>query len=1260
MSFQTSIAGACPSNSFVFTTTNVSADNISCTNLSATNASIVSLTTTTFSPVNINTSLILADDIHASNISVTTINSSLSTTQDLIATSGTINTFYSGFIEAVGAIITDIHSDLVIADHIHVSNISLDGTLGGHTANLVQLNAQNIDAIVTDSFYVNASQINVVETINVCTVNCSNVIASGNISATTLTGRIDGNLAAGQGIALTQVGNVTTISNTGIVTDPLSISTLNASTVNSSHIYNSSIITTTGLITSTIHSSVIHCEQRLDVENVCLFNGIVGQAGTFIICPEIASVSIRADDINISSVANISNLNVQTQLTAGNSSFINISASGAISTQSIDATSIDATSIHCTGQTLTAILSSDIINSNYEMYINDRNGTTAKTQIHRLTDSYEMFNPTTAGPYKFYTGVNVGTPQLEINSSGIKADISQNIQAGTGISLSTVGGITTIGNTAQTSDPLDLNTLNASSINSSNINNASVITTFDLNATNVGATLVAAGDVVASTATAATTNTSTFNGSTINSSHIYNSSTITTDGLVTSTIHSSVIHCEQRLDVENVCLFNGIVGQTGTFIICPEIASVSIRADDINISSVANISNLNVQTQIIASNASFSNISSSGAITATSLSADISPNLLAGNGISLSTTNGVTTIGNTGTVTDPLNLNTLNSSNVNSSHIYNSSVITTAALISDTIHASGITSSQTITANNISASGNIIASTLTADISSNLAAAAGVSLSTTNGITTISSDALSTSTQYCFQATGSVGNTTISAGEYGRVNFNTVQINEGGGYNTGSRAYYIQSAGYYSFGFKIYFNSATTGQVRFGIYKNGALLGFGGAYAATGESLDLINYCNVGDYITVECAVGSAIIYVAPSHSWFYGHKLQPENNTVSVTTDLSVSTLTAALVGATDVVSTTATAGFMNTSILNSSTVNGDISNNLDEGNNINLVTVAGVTTINAQIPSSYTNLSITNLSSTAITSQDINTSNASIDNAIVTSITSTDTSYFTNISISQTFDMAPGSAFKISNSTGSELFFYNDATQFNYGTIAGNTGNINFGSGYNASTIQITGLNVVNMENAAGVNISNTSINNASITTAEIVNLSSPLVGASRYYARRQTSEKTPGDFNQLYYQDYDTLAADSAYVSWATPNLATGGANTGFLIQVAGIYRIEFTFNAHSVSFNNRVNWFTKLYKNGSTFDANQYVTFTYTRGDNTSFSQWSTANTFCIVTLAVNDYIHTVTSVAKNSPIHNNNWEGLRAAWGATCSFEYLGT
>ena len=355
MSFQTSIAGACPSNNFTFTTSNVSSDNISCTNLSATNASIGSLSVTTFSPVNINTSLILADDIHASNISTTTINSSLSTTQELIATSGTINTFYSGFIESVGALITDIQTDDLIAGHIHVSNISLDNTLGGHTANLVQINAQNINAIITDSFYVNASQLSVTETANIYTVNASNVSAIS-VSATTLTGRIDGNLAAGQGIALTQVGNVTTITNTGQVTDPLTIGTINVSNLSCDqlHVSNISLDGTLGgfkanlveanILTahvSTIYS--VNISNELHISSKYLHGDIFSNlaSGTGI------SLSLHNGITTITNIAGTSDpLNINTL----NGSTINSSHiynSSIITTAGLITSTIHASVIHC-------------------------------------------------------------------------------------------------------------------------------------------------------------------------------------------------------------------------------------------------------------------------------------------------------------------------------------------------------------------------------------------------------------------------------------------------------------------------------------------------------------------------------------------------------------------------------------------------------------------------------------------------------------------------------------------------------------------------------------------------------------------------------------------------------------------------------------------------------------------------------------------------------------------------------------------------
>ena len=113
MSFTTSIAGNCPPSQFVFTTTTVSVDNISAENVSITNASISRLTTDIFSPVNVD-----ATNIECTNLTV--------------FDTGNFSEIYTSY--------------------IHMSNASFDGTIGGHTANLVTLNA---DHCITDELYLN-------------------------------------------------------------------------------------------------------------------------------------------------------------------------------------------------------------------------------------------------------------------------------------------------------------------------------------------------------------------------------------------------------------------------------------------------------------------------------------------------------------------------------------------------------------------------------------------------------------------------------------------------------------------------------------------------------------------------------------------------------------------------------------------------------------------------------------------------------------------------------------------------------------------------------------------------------------------------------------------------------------------------------------------------------------------------------------------------------------------------------------------------
>ena len=1136
--FTNPIAGFIPNSEFVYSTTTVNADDVNCTNLTATNANITNLVTTTFTPTNINgvnlsvvtatidTANIDTANIHTANIVGAVIDVSyvsVSNTNTLVCATGNINNILTNEIKLNDKDGINVDDALIYRDANEVVFIGKTDPTGIGVDYLFYPNqklgtprfiihrdtnfceAQNMtitsrltsEIIETDilEFVDNtlANRKSYVQLVNgqlkfiagtgintdilfynkltdgpILTIYNLGIQVPGTVDATTLLGDIYDNLQAGTGIGLTRSSGKTIITNTAQVSDPLTINTLNSKTIN-----NEFTITTNK--TATKYIDIIDTDNG-NISTFSKTTNILNFFGTYVSTPI---------DINFFTKLFTSNQPILQLLGNDNKVVVN---------SLLETQHIECTSLHSTGQVLTATLSSDIINSYYEMYINDRNGTSAKTQIHRTTDYFEMYNPITSGSYKFYTALNTGIPQLEITSSGIIADISANLQAGIGISLSSSNGITTITNTGIVTDPLTINTLNSTTINNSGTIDSTILKSDEL--------------------------------------------------LINDTIQTAA---SARFFMESLI-----------FKICAQ-STTSISQADISFYS------------------------------------------------------------NKGTGTPKLRINrgdnVVDIIKLRVSQDIESDIL----LINDTI-TSNIINAATINSTTINNSGTINSSFFQGDISQNLIGGSGIALSTTSGVTTIeSTGGLSTSTQYAFQVTSNLNNNqSIVTGSTAIFNAIEICVPSVSAYNTAGYYYTCPVAGLYKFGLKAFINSDVD-NFRLAIFKNGGILmAMGGAGSEASEAFETINLMAAGETVYIGCVTGQAYVYMAPKHSWWYGHLLQPENNTVGITTDLTVATLNADLVGATEMVSTLITSGFMNTGILTATTVNGDISNNLDSGNNINLVTVAGVTTINAQIPSSYTNLTINNLTSTAITTNTLTATTVTGD---------------------------------ISNNLSA-------GTDITLNTVAGvTTINAQIPSSYTDLTINNLTSTSITTED---INTSNASINNATITTADIINLSNPLVGASRYYSRRQTTSQTPGDTNQNYYSNYNLLVADNPHVTWATPNNATGGANTGFIIQTAGIYRIEYTFVAHSVSYNNRIGWFTRLYKNGVTFDADQYETFIYTRGDQTSFAQWGSANTFCIVTLAVGDYIHTRTNVAKNSPIHNNDWTGIEAGWGGTCSFEYLGT
>ena len=421
-------------------------------------------------------------------------------------------------------------------------------------------------------------------------------------------------------------------------------------------------------------------------------------------------------------------------------------------------------------------------------------------------------------------------------------------------------------------------------------------------------------------------------------------------------------------------------------------------------------------------------IQTPGLVDAATLKADISQNLIAGAGITLNTSGGLTTITNSAQVEDPLTINTLNSTTINNSG--------------------------TITTNNLSSS-TITGGTITGNIGGNLIAGEGIDISTLSGLTTITNTGgLSTSTQYAFQITSnSFNNVSYSAG--GVLNFNqivfcTPSIAD---YDTTNKNYVVQVQGYYQFGFKLYLNSSTTTVARFGIYKNGSLLGMGGAYLANAETITVVALCNVGDLINVKCEVGTNIsVYMAPLHSWFYGYLLQPKNNTIDTTTNLTINNLTATgSVSADDANILAITSPLISSDVITSttsiSTVTAYISTaNITDGDitNLNANNVLSNTTNTTNIITEDANIS--DLTCSAANISDLTCSTANITNLTCSTLNYTPKMFYATYSatsaLANTILVLNPGTISINNSYGytngvitvPDSGFYRISAQINY----------------------------------------------------------------------------------------------------------------------------------------------------------------------------------------------------------------------------------
>jgi hypothetical protein len=937
MSFINSITGNIPHSELIITETNVSADNGSFTNLSAVNASFVNLSTTTFTPININSSLINVSDVNASSINTSIVNISTAYVSDLILNelelvNLSVDNISNDIIDTEviniksnnnllpNAQIRKLNNDvllklgdatdigtfsiqpdgittklnfndgiLTINNSIHTSSIdgglylfsdsnlsqdksriyregnvlkiaqgefpgdadasihfyigpptgtpplkidknnnktttidfvsddlfSLRGTINTFHSSSIASPAIEGDEIETknllfndkitsnDSYFERVNNIfRFVGSSGATPVDWEFYKTSGvnplvKIEASNDTMTIDGslvadisqNLVAGTGIQLSTASGITTITNTGSITDPLNVSQLNASNI------------------STVNLSASNDITALEVRGTAIVSSPILEGG-FV-------DTLTGDISNLSSVSmNASEMNAST---------VN---SSAIATNTLFA----QTSIY--GGTVDA----DILEALYELHITDKTtGTSNQTIIHRFSNYFDMYNTNVIAPYKFYTGTNTGTPDLEITSTGIVADISQNLLAGTGIQLSTASGITTITNTGLITDPLNVSQLNASNISVDNLSASNDITALEVRGTAIVSSPILEGGFV---------------------------DTLTGDISNLSCLNISLNNLTFTTSISG----SGIINTTGI-------------------------------------------IQTSGTINGGTLNGNIAGNLSAGTGISLNTVGNITTITNTGSITDPLNVSQLNASN--------------------------------ISVDNLSVSNEITATSVKGDIFSNLSAGGGITLTQntpTAGITQINATGLSTSTQYAFKAYSTSGDaysingaTTIPYNSLApQTGYDGYSIPNTSSYNTAQATYTIPVSGYWYVGYTLRQRTTSTTNALVAIYRNGSIYMINGNYTGNNEGMSINLYADAGDLIYVRSISGSFSVDMRPTAAMFYGFLLQPVNNSVSASTDLSIQNLSVSG----DITATSITA---------------DLSTNLTAGLNMDLSTTAGNTTINS-----------------------------------------------------------------------------------------------------------------------------------------------------------------------------------------------------------------------------------------------------------------------------------------------------------------------
>ena len=723
----------------------------------------------------------------------------------------------------------------------------------------------------------------------------------------------------------------------------------------------------------------------------------------------------------------------------------------------LNAPTINADNIAITGDTITnALITTDL---DLKVLKLEDDTSAEESKILRQQDILKIIGSETFNtPIHIYNVASEVIPILRILNSNhvlinglmesltIKGDLSQNLLAGTGISLSTTAGVTTITNTAQVQDPLTINTLNSTTINNSgNINNLGTVTT-------------ETAEVVLLF----------INDDSIPNKYAYISRPNNIWKFIANTSGVTPIKFYPNLG-------------------SPEVLTIT-------------------NTGIL----------SSGIVEGNSIKGDLSQNLLAGTGISLSTTAGVTTITNTAQVQDPLTINTLNSTTINNSGTITSNIVTSDVMNVNQLNATNATITGLLTAPNI--------------------------------------EGFTQSTEYAFQATSNQNSgQSVSAGNI--LNFNQVQtetpppVYSSGfvqyGYDPVLKQYKVPETGRYLFGFKLFSPTTTIYTIRVGIFVNGVVAGFGGEYTYTNEAITCILDVVKGQWVDVRCYSGTALFYMAPLHSWFYGHKLSTANNLITSTTDLQIKSL----ITTNDI---TCNGTLTGSGLCNLTTISA--ANITSSGG---IVSNAGITAVDG------------NITGTLFTNTITNTGYITSANAVIQTI---DTGQNGTITLNQGL----GTLSLYSSSTNGQFYISPYIGNLNLGSAFGGLGGVGLTMDATTKDIQIHQILTTATINNSGTITSailngDISANLAAGTNVTLITTGGVTTIASTpptlpYLCVTLSSNYAPGS-GTSYTLIYDTITALNG-ISYST---GTGIAT----IPSTGVYSISASVNIDDISINARIN-------------------------------------------------------------------------------------